>query len=65
MTETLQVLPHSREIMPLSEFVRKTVGTGNVCERAAVLAGGELIIKKTAVNGVTVAASVQERRIEF
>ena len=48
-----------------SEFVRKTVGTGNVCERAAVLAGGELIIKKTAVNGVTVAASVQERRIEF
>ncbi len=48
-----------------SEFVRKTVGTGNVCERAAVLAGGKLIIKKTAVDGVTVAASVQERRIEF
>ena len=48
-----------------SEFVRKTVGTGNVCERAAVLAGGRLIIKKTAVNGVTVAVSVQERRIEF
>ena len=48
-----------------SEFVRKTVGTGNVCERAAVLAGGELIIKKTAVSGVTVAVSVQDRRIEF
>jgi len=48
-----------------SEFVKKTVGTGNVCERAAVLAGGELLIKKTAVNGVTVAVSVQERRIEF
>ena len=48
-----------------SEFVRKTVGTGNVCERAAVLTGGRLIIKKTAVNGVTVAVSVQERRIEF
>ena len=48
-----------------SAFVRKTVGTGNVCERAAVLAGGKRIIKKTAVNGVTVAAAVKEMRIEF
>lgn len=48
-----------------SEFVRKTVGTGNVCERAAVLAGGKLIIGKTAVNGVTVAVSVRDWRIEF
>ena len=48
-----------------SEFVRKTVGTGNVCERAAVLAGGELIIKKTAMGGVTVAAAETEWRIGF
>ena len=48
-----------------SEFVKKTVGTGNVCERAAVLAGGELIIKKTALNGVTVAAAAEEWRTEF
>ena len=48
-----------------SEFVRKTVGTGNVCERAAALAGGKLIIKKTAHGGVTVAVSIQDWRIEF
>lgn len=48
-----------------SAFVRKTVGTGNVCERAAVLAGGTRIINKTAVDGVTVAAAVKEMRIEF
>lgn len=48
-----------------SEFVRKTVGTGNVCERAAVLAGGELIVRKTSAEGVTVAVSEERRRIEF
>lgn len=48
-----------------SEFVRKTVGVGNVCERAAVCGGGTLIIPKTAKDGVTVAAAVQEWRIEF
>ena len=48
-----------------SEFVRKTVGTGNVCERAAALAGGELIVRKTSMEGVTVAASEEKRRIEF
>ncbi len=48
-----------------SEFVRKTVGTGNVCERAAVLAGGRLIVGKRADNGVTVAVSEKEWRVEF
>ena len=48
-----------------SEFVRKTVGVGNVCERAAVCDGGTLIIPKTAKDGVTVAAAVKEWRIEF
>lgn len=48
-----------------SDFVRKTVGTGNVCERAAVLAGGKLTVKKTASNGVTVAVSEKDWRIEF
>jgi cobalt-precorrin 5A hydrolase len=48
-----------------SEFVKKTVGTGNVCERAAALCGGEIIVKKTAVNGVTVAAAERSVRIVF
>ena len=48
-----------------SEFVRKTVGTGNVCERAAVLAGGKRILKKTAENGVTVAAAIADWGVTF
>lgn len=41
-----------------SEFVRKTTGTDNVCERSAFLAsGGKLIMKKHAGDGVTCAAA--------
>ena len=41
-----------------SAFVRETVGVDNVCERSAVLcSGGRLILRKTAANGVTVAAA--------
>lgn len=43
-----------------SEFVEKTTGVSNVCERAAMLCAGndaELIMKKTAVNGMTLAVA--------
>lgn len=43
-----------------SEFVRETVGVGNVCERAAMARGGRLIVPKTAENGVTVAVAELE-----
>ena len=45
---------------PESEFVRKTTGTGNVCERSALCCagtGGRLIVKKQVHNGVTVAVA--------
>lgn len=50
-----------------SEFVKKTVGVGNVCERAAVLGsgGGTLLVRKTSRDGVTVAAAAAEWRVEF
>ena len=48
-----------------SEFVRKTVGVGNVCERASAIGGGRLIIRKTAINGVTVAAASVDWRVMF
>ena len=48
-----------------SEFVRRTVGAGNVCERAAALAGGRLVVGKSAKDGVTTALSVKEWGIEF
>ena len=48
-----------------SAFVKDTVGTGNVCERSAVIDGSKLIVKKTVMDGVTVAVAEKERRIEF
>jgi len=51
-----------------SAFVAGTVGVDNVCERAAVLSageGGELLVRKTSQNGVTVAVARKIRRITF
>jgi cobalt-precorrin 5A hydrolase len=43
-----------------STFVSQITGVDNVCERAAVLgSGGELIVKKQALNGVTAAMAVR------
>ena len=46
-----------------SEFVEKTTGVSNVCERAAVLCAGKnskLILKKIAENGMTLAVAERE-----
>ena len=48
-----------------SEFVKNTVGVDNVCERAAAASGGEIIVKKTAMNGVTAAVAEMKWGIEF
>lgn len=48
-----------------SEFVKKTVGTGNVCERSAALAGGRIIIKKTVENSVTIAVAQSDWEVIF
>ena len=48
-----------------SAFVKNTVGTGNVCERSAVLAGGKLIVRKIAMDGVTIAVAEKEWEIRF
>lgn len=55
--EELNAVPGQFEA---SEFVRKTVGVDNVCERAALAQGGRLLLGKQAGNGVTVALSVRE-----
>ena len=47
-----------------SEFVKHTVGVDNVCERAAAI-GGRIIVRKTALNGVTVAVAEKKWGIEF
>ncbi len=49
-----------------SAFVRSVTGVDNVCERAA-LAGGakQLIVKKTARTGVTVAVAAEQTEVRF
>ena len=46
-----------------SAFVKSVTGVDNVCERAAVVAGGELLVHKTVRNGVTVAVGCLRRGI--
>ena len=49
-----------------SEFVGHVTGVDNVCERSAVLAGGgELLIRKTALDGVTAAAAKRAVLLDF
>lgn len=48
-----------------SELVQQVTGVDNVCERAAVIAGGTLILPKQAANGVTVAVARKEITIEL
>lgn len=44
-----------------SKFVNRITGVDNVCERAAALGSrGELIVRKQALNGVTMAIAVRE-----
>ena len=51
-----------------SEFVKTTVGADNVCERAAMKSAGEnagLIVKKTCLDGVTIAIAQEEWSVCF
>ncbi len=49
-----------------SDFVEQTVGVGNVCERAAVLAsGGDLAVKKQRRSGMTFAAALRPWRVKW
>lgn len=49
-----------------SDFVKSITGTDNVCERAALAQGGrELVLKKQAGNGITVAAAIKKWSVNF
>ncbi|MCI8341706.1 MAG: cobalamin biosynthesis protein CbiG [Firmicutes bacterium] len=50
-----------------SKFVLKKTGVDNVCERSAVLKGGSgwLAVKKTALDGVTVAVFMRKESVCF
>ncbi len=42
-----------------SAFVKKQIGVGNVCERAACAQGGRLLVGKQAGDGITIAAALE------
>jgi cobalt-precorrin 5A hydrolase len=51
------------DLSPDSELVQEKIGVGGVCERAAIFVAGKnpkLILKKTKLNGVTVAIATGE-----
>ncbi len=48
-----------------SSFVKSVTGVNNVCERSALLGADKLIIKKTAMDGVTVAAAAEYLEVRF
>ncbi|SOC13678.1 cobalt-precorrin 5A hydrolase [Pseudobutyrivibrio ruminis] len=64
LTYTSKELQQVKGDFPDSEFVKDTVGVSNVCERAAVLGAGlstrDLLLEKTADNGITLAAATRK-----
>lgn len=48
-----------------SDFVKKITGADNVCERAAAVGGGKIIVSKTAENGMTFALAEENFTIDF
>lgn len=48
-----------------SAFVRETTGVDNVCERASKIGAETIIVRKTAVNGVTVAVAAENLEVRF
>jgi len=53
-------------VFTASEFVNQITGVDNVCERTAVMGSqGELIVKKQAQGGVTLAMAVRTEKFRF
>ncbi|WP_293728949.1 cobalamin biosynthesis protein, partial [uncultured Phascolarctobacterium sp.] len=49
-----------------SSFVQSVVGVSNVCERSAVKdSGGRLLLRKTSLNGVTLAVAAEDLVLDF
>ena len=48
-----------------SKFVSSITGVDNVCERAAMVGADNIIVRKTACNGVTVAVAEEYKEVSF
>lgn len=62
---TAEELRHVQGDFTPSEFVARVTGVDNVCERAALIGAERLIVKKTALNGVTVAVAAEHWEVRF
>ena len=60
--EELKAVPG--EFTP-SAFVQSITGVDNVCERSALIGAEKLIVRKTALNGVTVALAAEHMEVRF
>ncbi|MDR2096902.1 MAG: cobalt-precorrin 5A hydrolase [Spirochaetaceae bacterium] len=60
-------LARVKGVFSTSRFVEETTGVDNVCERAAALASGngELLLRKTARGGVTIALAAKDTDLSF
>lgn len=65
ITYTAAQLQQAEGTFTASSFVQTTTGVDNVCERSAVLGGNQLIMRKKAENGMTIALAVQNWRCVF
>ncbi|MDE5563542.1 MAG: cobalt-precorrin 5A hydrolase [Oscillospiraceae bacterium] len=64
VTYTAEELMRVRGDFTQSDFVRRMTGADNVCERSAVLYGGELVLRKTAGEGVTIACACLKEEVQ-
>lgn len=60
-------LENIEDVTGESEFVRQITGTGNVCERAALMGSrrGRLLLKKSAGRGMTLALAAEDWSVNF
>ena len=64
--DTANALASAEGDFSASAFVAQTTGVDNVCERAAALrAGGELVVRKYAGEGVTLALAKRRLRLDW
>ncbi|MDO4862646.1 MAG: cobalt-precorrin 5A hydrolase [Ruminococcus sp.] len=65
-TYTASELAETEGDFSASDFVQSVTGVDNVCERSAVkCSGGKLVLRKTAADGVTVAAAEKPLILDF
>lgn len=54
---TREEISKVQNLFAASDFVESNIGITSVCEPCAYLAGGEIIVSKTAMNGITIAVT--------